>query len=305
MYSLEFCNSIITDNIYVLPDNVKDAVSKLHLALGIDSTKVATYTQSYTHNPRKSRNDNGDQWKKKEQFKTTLIVKAEGTSKLLSDIKNGLNKISETKYDIHANIVFNTIDELLTPENNPDGTMEQTIFNLIETTAYTNHYWSALYAKLCKTILDKHSTFIEIKNNWCSGFNENEFIIETVDPAEDYSKFCEINKENDKRKYRLLFIINLYKEHCITQEELLNIILVIEKRLQLNQKNKEYTTVNEELTELMYIFVSNMVNDIKSNPIFSNINDWISMYSTSKPNDNPGFTSRSRFKFMDMRDLFK
>ena len=39
---------------------------------------------------------------------------------------------------------------------------------------------------------------------------------------------------------------------------------------QLNLKNKEYTTVNEELTELMYIFISSMVNDIKSNPIFSN-----------------------------------
>ena len=253
MYSLEFCNSIITDNIYVLPDNVKDAVSKLHLALGIDSTKVATYTQTYTHSPRKSRNDNGDQWKKKEQFKTTVIVKAEGTSKLLSDIKNGLNKISETKYDIHANIVFNTIDELLTPENNPDGTMEQTIFNLIETTAYTNHYWSALYAKLCKTILDKHPTFIEIKNDWCSGFNENEFIIETVDPGEDYTKFCEINKENDKRKYRLLFIINLYKEHCITQEELLNIILVIEKRLQLSAVDCVWTELFLDAKKLVVL----------------------------------------------------
>jgi len=183
--------------------------------------------------------------------------------------------------------------------------MEQTIFNLIETTAYTNHYWSALYAKLCKTILDKHSTFIEIKNNWCAKFNETEFMIESVDPAEDYNKFCEINKENDKRKYQLLFIINLYKEQCITHEELLNIIIVIEKRLHINIKNKEYTSINEELTELIYIFISNMVNDIKSNPIFSNINEWIAMYSTSKPKENPGFTSRSFFKFMDMRDLLK
>jgi hypothetical protein len=305
MYSLEFFSSIVTDNIYVLPDTVKSSLSKLHTALGVDRTKVATYTQSYSHSPRKSRNDNGDQWKKKEQFKTTVIVKAEGTTKLLSDIKNGLNKLSETKYDIHANVIFNIIDELLLPENNPDGTMEQTIFNLIESTACMNHYWSALYAKICKTILDKHPNFVEIKNNWCTGFNENEFRIDTVDPSEDYNKFCEINKENDKRRYRLLFIINLYNEKYITQEELLNIILVIENRLQLNLKNKEYAAVNEELTELMYMFISNMVNDIKSNSIFSNIRDWINVYSTSKPKDNPGFTNRSMFKFMDMRDLFK
>jgi hypothetical protein len=220
-------------------------------------------------------------------------------------MKNGLNKLSATKYDIHATQILETIATLLLPENNVDGDMAIQIFDLLAVTACTNHYWSVLYATLCKTLLDTHAEFEEVKDKMIHDYKNDEMVINVADPGEDYDKFCEYNKQNEKRRSRLLFIINLYKNGSCNESELIEIVQKIESSLKVGVSDKECIGQNDEFTELINLFVTNMVDELKTKDTFAFGMDWLKQYSVCKTKDNPGFTRRSMFKFMDMVDLFK
>jgi hypothetical protein len=306
MYNLEFYTDLIfKQSAYELPESVVESVKKLHSCLGVNVDQSNAPGYVVNRNNRRNRNDNDELWKKKEAFKTTVIAKAEGNLKLLSDMKNGLNKLSAAKYDIHATNILETVNILLLPENNIDGDMETKIFKLLTVTACINSYWSGLYATLCKTILDTHEHIIVVKDQMIHEYNTEEMIITVVDPNEHYEQFCEINKQNDKRRSRLLFIINLYKNGCCDENVLIEIIKNIESSLSNKLDDKEYTGQNDEFTELINVFITNMVAELKTNNTFAFGMEWVRQYSKCKPKDNPGFTSRSMFKFMDMVDLFK
>jgi hypothetical protein len=306
MYNLEFYTDLIfKQEAYDLPESVIESVRKLHLCLGVNTDQSTAPVYVVNRNNRRNRNDHDELWKKREAFKTTVIAKAEGNLKLLSDMKNGLNKLSAAKYDIHAANILETVNKLLLPENNIDGDMETQIFKLLTVTACTNSYWSGLYATLCKSLLDTHEQFIIVKDNMIHEYNTEEMIINVVDPNENYEQFCEINKQNDKRRSRLLFIINLYKNGCCDETVLIEIIKNIESLLSNKLDDKEYTGQNDEFTELINVFITNMVVELKTNNTFAFGMEWIRQYSKCKPKDNRGFTSRSMFKFMDMVDLFK
>jgi hypothetical protein len=183
--------------------------------------------------------------------------------------------------------------------------METQIFNLLTITACTNSYWSGLYATLCRTLLDTHEQLTVVKDKMIHEYKTEEFIINIVDPNENYEQFCEFNKKNDKRRARLLFIISLYKNGCCDESDLIEIVKTFESSLSNKIGDKECIGQNDEFTELINVFITNMVVELKMNNKFVFGMEWIQQYSKCKPKDNPGFTSRSMFKFMDMVDLFK
>lgn len=306
MYNLDFYTNLLLEQAdYDLPESVVESVAKLHLCLGINADQASTPVYNVNRNNRRNRNDHDELWKKKEAFKTTVMPKAEGNLKLLKDIKNGLNKISATHYEVHATNILEAINNLLLPENNTDGDNETEIFKLLTVTSCTNSYWSGLYAKLCRTLLDTHDQFIDIKDNMIHEYNMEKMIIKSVNPDTDYELFCEFNKDNDKRRSRLLFIINLYKNGCCDENILIKIIKNIESTLSNNITDKDSIGQNDELTELINVFITNLVEDIKTNPVFTFGIEWVKHYSKCKSKDNAGFSSRSMFKFMDMADLLK
>jgi len=72
------------------------------------------------------------------------------------------------------------------------------------------------------------------------------------------------------------------------------------------QKNdKIYNEIINELTEDVNIFVTNMVEQIKTDNDFTFILDNIRTYSSCNIKEYLGISNRVKFKYMDMMDLFK
>jgi len=87
--------------------------------------------------------------------------------------------------------------------------------------------------------------------------------------------------------------------------DLLRIINEIDQMINDKRDDKMHSEIINELSEDVNIFVTNMVERIKSDTDFTFILDNVRSFSTCNIKEYPGISSRVKFKYMDMLDLFK
>ena len=288
-----FKSTIPVDSCYKLPENIISNIDLLHKLLGVNNI--------IDNVSRKHHRDNTDNWKTKEVFKVTTVSKLEGIDQIIGDIKKHMNKLTLKNYDNNLNEIIELTDKLL--ETNSDCIHQ--IIDILVSVSCNNKYYSNLYAKIYMTMIDKHEFFTVGKSNILNDYFHELSNIYTVDSTVDYDKFCESNKINEKRRARLLFITHLYKEGGYDNNDLLRIINEIDQMINDKRDDKMHSEIINELSEDVNIFVTNMVGRIKSDTDFTFILDNVRSFSTCNIKEYPGISSRVKFKYMDMLDLFK
>ena len=288
-----FKSTIPVDSCYKLPENIISNIDLLHKLLGVNNI--------IDNVSRKHHRDNTDNWKTKEVFKVTTVSKLEGIDQIIGDIKKHMNKLTLKNYDNNLNEIIELTDKLL--ETNSDCIHQ--IIDILVSVSCNNKYYSNLYAKIYMTMIDKHEFFTVGKSNILNDYFHELSNIYTVDSTVDYDKFCESNKINEKRRARLLFITHLYKEDGYDNNDLLRIINEIDQMINDKRDDKMHSEIINELSEDVNIFVTNMVERIKSDTDFTFILDNVRSFSTCNIKEYPGISSRVKFKYMDMLDLFK
>ena len=306
MYTLAFYETMcVQPSTYTLPQLNLDNINALHLHMGVHN--IPAKAKPVDNPLRRQKQENMENWKKREEFKATVIAKKEGYDNLLGELKKFLNKLTTANYDTQVESVIATVKSIITLDDEDDkirmGLMQTT--EIIMQVACSNKYYSALYAKLFMRLVDIHEQFLEEKGRICDKFLNALQEIEIVDPNVDYDRFCIVNKKNDERRSMMLFIINLYKTGGCTMAELSSIVIKIDEMIHTHVSASTFIEYTNELTEIMNIFVTNMVTEIKTNKEWVFVKDRIVDYSKYKTKDYPGMSSRTIFKYMDMVDLFK
>jgi hypothetical protein len=256
---------------------------------------------------RRQKQENMENWKKREEFKATVIAKKEGYENLLGELKKFLNKLTTANYDTQVESIIETVKSIIALDDDDEkiqAALTQTTEVILQV-ACSNKYYSALYAKLYMRLVDIHEQFLEEKGRVCDKFLNALQEIEIVDPNVDYDRFCAVNKKNDERRAMMLYIINLYKTSGCSIAELSSVVIKIDEMIHNHVSESSFIEYTNELTEIMNIFVTNMVTEIKSNKEWVFVKDRIVDYSKYKTKDYPGMSSRTIFKYMDMVDLFK
>jgi hypothetical protein len=306
MYTLAFYETIcVQPSTYTLPQINLDNINALHMHMGIHN--IPAKVKPIDNQIRRQKHDNMENWKKREEFKATVIAKKEGYDNLLGDLKKFLNKLTTSNYDAQVESVIETVNSIIALDDDDDKirtALTQAVCVILHV-ACSNKYYSALYAKLYMRIVDIHEQFLEEKSRVCDNFLSALLEIEIVDPNEDYDRFCAMNKKNDERRAMMLFIINLYKTGGCSITDLSSIVIKINDMIHSHVTEVSYIEYTNELTEIMNIFVTNMVTEIKTNQEWAFVKDRIVDYSKYKAKDYPGMSSRTIFKYMDMVDLFK
>lgn len=296
MYGINVFESIINANgVINLPEKVIENIEVLHKLMNIHiKTEPAT---------RKTNRDNADSWKKKDKFKPTVVSKLEGIDQIIGDIKKFLNKLTTKNYETYSLQIIELVNKII--ENNEDDVNIIQIISTLVSVSCNNKYYSNLYAKLYMELIDKNQLFHiqkqDIINDYLVAVNN----IITVNPNEDYDKFCEINKKNEQRGSRLLLIIHLFKENGYNSSELLDIINILMDNVNNNINDISNVEIVNAIVDDINIFITNMVSIIKTDTEFINVLDRIRDYSKCNIKEHPGISNRTKFKFMDMIDLFK
>jgi len=306
MYTLAFYETMcLQPSIYTLPQINLDNINALHQHMGVHN--IPAKSKSVDNPLRRQKQENMENWKKREEFKATVIAKKEGYESLLGELKKFLNKLTTANYDTQVESVIETVKSIIALGDDDDkvnlALMQTT--EIIMQVACSNKYYSGLYAKLFMRLVDIHAQFLEEKSRICDKFLTALHEIEIVDPNVDYDRFCAVNKKNDERRSMMLFIINLYKTGGCSIDVLSSVIIKIDEMIHTHVTASSFIEYTNELTEIMNIFVTNMVTEIKTNNEWVFIKDRIIDYSKYKTKDYPGMSSRTIFKYMDMVDLFK
>lgn len=315
-YSLDFFLNIFNESSFFnFPPAINNHITNLHekvTPIVHEKPDKQKYDRSRKDfNGRKNYNKRiPDTWKDNTEFVCTVIEKKEeGVDKWIQDVRCSLNKLSSKNYDVQKNIIIDCINKCVesSTDDNDSSNNIKTIASYIFSTASNNKFFSEIYAKLYCELISTNVVFKDILINYVHNFSNSVEYITYISPDEDYEKYCLYIKQIESRKSSALFICNIMKLDVVPILKVLKILQcyqeTILKFIDLDGKNNEI----EEMAEIVYIILKECKHCFEECKgewiwkfiIMSNIDIMASL--TKK--DKKSLSSRSIFKFKDMKEL--
>jgi hypothetical protein len=258
---------------------------------------------------------NDEAWEAVRNFKATLIVKKEGMSAVIDQIRKHLNKITAKTYDtLKDNIIkeIATITEGVLDKTADITTVEDEEFiaeinkigEALFTIASGNSFYSTIYAKLYKELMAQFAFMKTIFETNFKKFNTLFSDFAYCDPNKDYDQFCKNNKVNEKRRALSLFYVNLMKEKLIDVKEIETILSQLRSNMMRMIAEPDQKNIVDEMTEILYIIIVNGYEQLQELDDSDTIEEFVSTVAAYKPNSFPSITNKTIFKFMDIMDVF-
>lgn len=211
----------------------------------------------------------------------------------LDKIRSNINKLTNNNYDEQLTTIKGIISDI---SCNDDMLLNigKTIYQL----GNSNKFWSKTYARLFVDLIQDYpimkDSYSLIVNDYITLFDN----IEYVDPNENYNKFCDFNKENEKRKGHSLFLVNMMTVGLINKSFIEEIIISLyDKFIEFISEN-DNTYIVEEIIENLIILYKNSYNIINNNEVDKQITN-ISKLNTE---DYPSLNNKTIFKCYDLLD---
>jgi len=251
-----------------------------------------------------------------------------------SNIKALLNKLSPSNYNKLEKEFLVIYNELL------ESSIEESIDELysmdnyiIDYICYNNLSYSSIYVNIFFSLLAIYNTknykleniflYNLLKEKYEDFSNFEKTIKCTNNKDEDVDEFS-VNKNNDKYKCFVIFIINIYKKQLVfelenveTYDYVSNIfinthifeefILLLTNFFITNLQIKDNSTYCENILEFLMTIYSELFKEIR---IIKKIDSTLKLYETINlllvnKNNYICFTNKIKFKLMDIQDKYK
>ena len=254
------------------------------------------------HNRRPQRTviTNAD-WEEMRNFKTTVLEKnEEGIEKEIDSLRMLLNKITSQNYnDMRDNII-----KLLTKiiDSNPPEAELLKVGESIFDIGCLNKFWSKLYAQLYKDLIDIFPIMSSIYKKNFESFLGLFDTIRFISAEEDYDKFCEVNKENQKRRAISSFFVHLMKNNVLKTEKVINLINILMEKFNSCISQEGMRNEVDEIGENMCILIKEANELLSDHESFQTISDFVESVADMDHRKYNSLTSKIVFKFMDLCD---
>lgn len=292
-----------------LDQNIIDIINKLASKVGAatyQKTPVFKQTRNHSRPPRQRQVISGDDWDEIRNFKTTeLTKKEEGVDKDIDELRGLLNKLTSNNYDeMEKNIMASLT--IIIDKNCKEEDLEK-IGEAIFEIGSINKFWSAVFAKLYKTIL---VTFPSMNNIYQKNFNSFLLLfnnIRYVSAEEDYDEFCKINKENEKRRSMGSFFVHLMNNDVIAELAIFNLIKQLKETMLsfMDMENKKMEV--NEFSENIVILITGgkkrlMASTVETQFGWSECTKFIKIMTNKSVKKHISLTNKVVFKFMDLEE---
>ena len=279
------------------------------------SSSASSSSLSSNRRPRNKPSQISDEdWGMIRTFQKTEMKKTEGIEKRIDAIRSLLNKLTDATYGVIEPEILSEVNKIIRGEddevdgNNNGGTLvieEENINKIahsIFNTASSNMFYSALYAKLFKQLVQCHDIFTKVFEKSYSEFVGLFKKVEYVDPNVDYNKFCEVTKMNDKRRAMSMFIINLMKEDMLEADSVVEIIVELQEMVNSYIKQANKANELEELNENLFILLTNGKDILSAHEKWESVVSHIKFLSILKVKmkEYPSVNNKLIFKNMDI-----
>ena len=302
-YTLHEINSLINSGInYEAPDDLLELINDLTSQVGSPNyVKTPVFTKPKSDKDKKKthrKKRTNEEWKKTSTFKATTIDKSVGINKCVDEIRLYLNKLSDTNFDdVFINIV-KIIDNLDNDEN------YENIGNIIFEIASSNKFYSKTYAKLYSSLSLKYNFMINTMKQYCELYIETFNDIRHINPNDNYEGFCEVNKENERRRSLSTFLVNLMKNNALSRDVINNLLVTLLCKFDelLNSDNVQ-NEANEFCENICILFDDeyDYSNYTIKNTI--SVNNYLNNLAKSNISAFKSYTNKTKFKIMDLLNM--
>jgi hypothetical protein len=314
---------------YTIPDSVLETISQLAMHVGSpdyvrtpvfpkrdNPMKVApsqsgdSIVSNLKDNKKRRGNKameiiNDDDWDALRTFQTTKIETKTGLEADFDSVRAFVNKLTDKNYNEMRGKIFEVIEKIVSENSDSQlGTISSNIFDM----ASSNRYYSKIYAQLYSDLSNKFEFIKHAYLDNLKRFTELFDVIEYVDPNQNYDKFCEINKINEKRKSLASFYLNLMNFGIISKLEIMqitrNLLSKVYQFISMDNKKNEV----DELTETIAILYKKDLYEDDDGDDYEQIEGYtiyeiVEKIANSKVKDYKSLTNKSLFKFMDLIDM--
>lgn len=240
-------------------------------------------------------------WKTIRNFETTKKLQKIGIDLVLDSIRKLLNKITEKNYNTLLPKIILEIDNALQEELScEDKTkISEIIFQVLSET----QFYSEIYARLYKYLLEKYPFLNEILEYKKNNFIELLDNLKYISPKEDYDEYCNNNKLHEKINAVGLFLINLVNIDLLDKIDIIKIIIHIQNKIinYINQENME--EIIQILAEIEGTIIIKGKDLLKSAAEWDDIYDHLNLISNYKPSEFKSLTNKTIFRNMDILDV--
>jgi hypothetical protein len=312
-YTLDQVNQIIFNGFdYYIDPETHAKITKLAMEVGSpDYVRTPVFPKREVAKPDKrkkkvSQEIKDEDWENLKNFKPTKMEEKDGITAKIDSIRINVNKMTDKNYVTLRDKILITIDEILKEgiTNEEMHKISSTIFDI----AATNRFYSKLYADL---FTELHNKYVMFREAFIDNFNNYKKLFDTieyVDSSVDYNKFCENNKNNEKRKAMCQFYVNLYSNKLIEQSRIYDLIADLTQTLHAyismyNKKNE----VDELCENIAILFTKELIEE-DCDACYAlidgkyTITEVVKMIAESKASQYKSLTNKSIFKFMDIVD---
>lgn len=242
-------------------------------------------------------------------FKATVMKRYEGFEKTLASIRINLQKLTETNYEKLKPELMDLITQIITNDVKDEiSRMCETLINEFS----KNPTFSIVMARLYNDLLDTYKYDIDdMLNIFIKNYDDIITNIKSLDGVDvnasqvAYDEFCSNNDKNRLRQSMGLFMINIMKYNIIGMDYVINIINYFQDMFFKTIYEVDKKSVVDELTENIYILLVNSKDNLKDTKDWSNIIEKVTTITKLMVKDCKSFTSRSKFKHMDILDSIK
>ena len=287
-----------------------DKINKISTLVGAPTyqkTPIFKQKQRRRQNRPRKHMISEDDWEEIRNFQAThLEKKTDGIDKDIDDIRGLLNKLTEKNYNEMSKNILICLSNIIN-KNGEQKELEKigkTIFEI----GSINKFWSSIYAKLYKTMMDSFPIMVDVYHSNFNSFMELFKNIRYISAEENYDEFCNINKENEKRRSMSSFFVHLMNNDVTKVSEVLNIIKDL-KTMMFEEMEKDCKKVEvEEIAENIVILIDQGKDKLDCEVEESVHMNWkdclrfIETMAVMKPAQFPSLTNKVIFKFMDLEE---
>ena len=285
-----------------LDPDVIEKINRIAKRVGAPSyQKTPVFKRNHYHKrPINKDKISASDWQTIRNFKTTKLEKnTEGIEAQMDKIRSSLNKLTDKTYDIMLEDIMCIMKDINKEENTESfEKIGEAIFEI----GSFNKFWSALYARLYKDLI---KSFPFMKDICIKNFQSFKSLFETInycDANVDYDKFCEYNKENEKRRALSNFFVICASYDIISKKEMVNIITGFINQVKKDITEQDKTSNIEEIVQNISIMVTSGKQFIKELPDYQVISNDIEHLSQLNHKKYPSLSSKIVFKFMDLQE---
>lgn len=281
---------------YTLPEKVIQIFHQIEKELNIhDISSSSTTSSSFRKNTTEIKKDqietrDSKTWRTSVPFKITKIKSKEGFEKEINDVRVAINKLSNKNVISQQENIIEMLEKIIA---NNDEENIQKMSKLILQLMSMNKFYSELYTGVYINIIMKFPVFSKDLDNFTKTHKHSVDDIQYVDPNKDYDKYCEYIKINDNRRAMTAFLMNLYKNKIVEKENIIETLNYFFDKTMEYVDGENKTNEIEEITENIFIIISDFKNDEK---ILKRIHE----ISKMKIKEHKSLTNRVLFKYMDI-----